>query len=110
MENTITLTYNDEEYTLGFSRRSEQQMEKAGFVLDQIATYPNTMIPMLFAGAFLMRHPKVKEEIINAIYNKVEDKEGLLQKLVEMYNEGTSSLMENPEDADPKKISWKANF
>lgn len=106
MAKKIEFTVGDIDYTLEFSRRTQTIMERNGFVVDQIGDKPQTMIPILFRGAFLMHHPKIKEETVNAIYNMLENKEELLTELMECYQDTLNTLFEEPED-DSKKVQWR---
>lgn len=102
----INFTYEDQQFTLEFSRRTVQQMEKAGFSLDGVANQPATYIPMLFQGAFLMHHQRTKEATINAIFNCIEEKDELMSALIDMYREPLETMFDDPED-EGKKVSWK---
>jgi len=92
---TITITYDKKEYSLGFTRQSVKTMESQGFVLDEIASKPMTMIPMLFTGAFIKNHRGIKRNLIDEIYENIGDKTGLMQALIELYAETLSSLTED---------------
>ena len=81
-------------------------MERNGFVLNDIDTKPQTMIPMLFQGAFLMHHPRIKEEQTNTIYRSLADKEGLLTELISCYRSTMETLFEEPEEEE-KKVQWR---
>ncbi len=105
----ISFTYEDMEYTLEFSRNTIRQMERGGFRFDKISEEPATYIPMLFEGAFLANHRRVKSETINGIFNSIQAKDELIPKLAAMYQEALSTLMEDPKD-DAKKVTWEANF
>ena len=96
----ITLTYEKNEYVLEFNRQSVKTMEAQGFVLDEIATKPGTMIPALFAGAFMKNNRGIKRSLIDDIFDNVVDKSGLVQALVEMYAETLSTLMEDAEEKE----------
>ena len=64
-----TLTIKDpvsgENYTLEYTRKSVEIMEKQGFVAEEVDRKPMTMLPALFAGAFIARHRFVKKEVID---------------------------------------------
>lgn len=109
MAKTITFTYKDRDYTLEFTRRTVKQMEDEGFNAGLIGDKPATMLPALFAGAFKAHHKFVKQEIIDEIYSKLPDKETLIGKLAEMYNDPISSLLEDPED-ESEKVNWEAGW
>ena len=100
----ITLDYNGKEYTLEYSRQSVKTMESQGFVYDQLFTKPVTMIPTLFNGAFIKNHRGTKRDVMDAIYDEIPDKSGILQALLEMYAETLSTLTED-KDAEGN-VSW----
>lgn len=100
----ISLTYNDKEYVLEYSRQSVRTMEAQGFVLDQISSKPVTMIPMLFTGAFIKNHKGIKRSLMDEMYEEISDKTGLLQALMEMYADTLSTLTDDKETAG--NVSW----
>lgn len=102
----IEFEFDGTAYTLEYSRRSQSTMERNGFVMDELTTKPQTMIPLLFRGAFMMHHPRIKEEDVNAIYKRLGDKTELISALVECYQSATETLFEDPED-DSKKVQWR---
>lgn len=106
----IKFTYDDMEYTLEYSRSVIRTMERNGFKFDKIGDEPATYIPMLFEGAFLMHHRRTKTETINEIYKHIPNKDEFLPKLIVMYQEAVSTLMEEPEEDDAKKVAWEASF
>lgn len=108
MQKQLTFQYNDKEYVLEFTRATVQQMERQGFVAQDIDTKPMTILPALFAGAFLAHHRYEKAEVVDAIYKCMEDKTQLIEKLAEMYNEPITSLLEEPDEG--KKIVWTPNW
>ena len=87
MNKQLRFTYQDKEYVLEYTRKSVEAMEKKGFVASDIESKPVTVLPALFAGAFLANHRFVKQEIIDEIYSKMTNKSELISKLAEMYNE-----------------------
>ena len=93
-----TLTIKDpvsgESYTLEYTRKTVEIMEKQGFIAEDVDRKPMTMLPALFAGAFIAR------------------KDELLPKLVEMYNEPILSLMEEPtpDEGSEGNMDWTANW
>ena len=48
MSKQLNFVYNGTEYTLEFTRKSVEQMEREGFVADDIHTKPMTTLPALF--------------------------------------------------------------
>lgn len=104
----IKFEYEGIEYRLGFTRATIKIMESNGFMLEKVSNFPNTYMPLLFEGAFLLHHKKEKVEKIREIYKHIEDKSGLITTLINIYQEATATLLEEPEEGDTKKVSWKA--
>lgn len=109
MAKQLIFTYDGKEYTLEFTRRTVTEMEKKGFIASDITQKPMTTLPALFAGAFLAHHRFVKEDVINDIYSKLTDKESLISKLAEMYNEPILTLVEEPAEGE-ENLSWTATW
>ena len=99
----IVLNHEKKEYVLEFNRQSVKTMESQGFVLDEIASKPMTMIPMLFSGAFIKNCRGTKRSVIDDIFNGIADKEGLMNALLEMYAETLSTLTDNAEEGN---VTW----
>lgn len=109
------LTINDPvsgvTYTLEFTRKTVELMEKSGFVAADMERKPMTLLPALFAGAFLAHHRFVKRDVIDAIYAKLNHKDELIGALVDMYNEPLMALLDEPEqENDEGNLSWKAGW
>lgn len=109
MSKQLRFTYQDKEYCLEFNRRSVETMEKRGFVASDIQTKPMTTLPTLFAGAFLANHRYIKPEIVDDIYKKMTNKDGLIEKLAEMYNEPIMALIEEPDEAEGN-VDWTTSW
>ena len=109
MAKQIIFTYDDKEYTLEYTRRTIKQMEDEGFIAKDIEDKPMTLLPALFTGAFKAHHRFVKQDIIDQIYENMPNKEKLIEKLAEMFNEPIMSLMEDPKDSS-KKVDWTASW
>lgn len=107
MAKQIQFTYDNAAYTLEFNRNSVKMMETAGFDIDQIKSRANTMIPMLWQGAFRMHHKFVKPEVLERIYKVMPRKDELLQQLIEMYSEPMETLFEEPDEGNA--VSWTAS-
>lgn len=110
MAKQIVFTYEDKEYTLEFTRRTVKQMEDEGFVAQDIDRRPMTLLPALFAGAFKAHHRFVKQDVIDKIYAGMPNKDELIGKLAEMYNDPIVTLMEEPDEKAVKNVSWEANW
>lgn len=108
MAKTITLTYEGTKYTLEFTRKTVEQMERSGFNVRDIRTQPVTTLPVLFAGSFLAHHRWVKDDVISSIFEKLPKKDEFLEKLAEMYNEPLEAMLAEPEEEG--NVSWGADF
>ena len=104
----ITFEFEGKDYTLEYTKNTVRQMERRGFVADEIATKPMTVIPDLFAGAFLSKHPQLKREKIDKIYDSMNGKQRLIRALTEMYNETIECLIDEGEDEG--NPNWTPNF
>ncbi len=109
MSKQLRFTYQDKEYVLEYTRRSVEAMEKKGFVASEIETKPVTVLPALFAGAFLANHRYVKQDVIDEIYSKMTNKQELIGKLAEMYNEPIMALVDEPEESEGN-LDWTASW
>ena len=105
MAKQIKLKHENKEYTLEFNRKSVETMEKQGFSLSEISDKPMSVLPNLFASAFLMHHKFEKREVIDKIFNGVRNREALFSTLVDMYNEPIVALMSEPTD-DEGNVEW----
>lgn len=110
MAKQIRFEYQGKQYTLEFTRRSIEIMERQGFNVNDIGDKPMTTLPALFAGAFLANHRWVKREVIDEIYEQMPNKEELLQKLAEMYNEPLEALMKEPDENEGNVVNWEASW
>lgn len=109
MSKQLNVTYQGNVYCLEYTRRSVEQMEKSGFVASDIKDKPMTTLPALFAGAFLAHHRLVKPEVVDAIYKTLRNKQDLIGKLAEMYNEPIMALLDEPEESEGN-ADWTANW
>ena len=109
MAKQLIFTFEGKEYTLEFTRRTVAEMEKKGFIASEITDKPMTTLPALFAGAFLANHRFVKQDVIENIYSKLTNKESLIGKRAEMYNEPIMALVEEPEE-DKGNVDWTATW
>ncbi len=109
MAKQISFEHEGKDYTLEFNRKSIETMERQGFVIGDIVDKPMLTLPALFAGAFLVHHRFMKRKEIDEIYSKITEREDLLQKLAEMYNEPIEVLMQEPEE-DEGNVKWGASW
>lgn len=112
MATQITLTYKNDKYTLEYTRLTAMAIEKQGFVLDELTTKPNVMIPLLVHGAFLRHHRDLKQKFIDEIYanlvNKAgkEGEEGFIGVLADMYAETVSTLTDETAVDEGNAATW----
>ena len=109
MNKQLSFTYQDTAYTLEYTRKSVETMEKQGFKVADIQDRPMTVLPALFAGAFLSKHRFVKKEVIDEIYSKLTNKQELIGKLAEMYNEPIMALLNEPDESEGN-LDWTASW
>jgi len=109
MAKQLNFTYEGKDYTLEFTRRTVTEMERKGFIAADVEQKPMSTLPALFEGAFLAHHRFVKKEVIDEIFAKLGNKQELIGKLAEMYNEPILALVEEPEDT-AGNVNWAANW
>ena len=109
MAKTITITYNDHDYLLEYTRKSVEQMEKQGFNISEVESKLVSSLPAIFAGAFIAHHPNVRRSLTDEIYYATKNKEELIQCLAEMYSEPLEALMADPE-GDEGNATWGASW
>lgn len=110
MTNEISFTCEGAKYTLAFTRRTVQQLCQQGFSPDMVTDKPAVGVPMLFRGAFLANHRGMRPDKIDAIYDNMVDKTGLIGKLLEMYLIPINEMLEDPEEDEEKNVKWEATF
>lgn len=91
----ICFTYKDRDYELYFTKETVKQMEARGFVASRVTEAPMTVLPDLFAGAFLAKHKFTNRKIIDEIFEIMTDKAALIDTLSQMYSEPLMALMED---------------
>ena len=106
MTEKIKFKYGGKEYVLEFTRQSVEEMESRGFVVEGVLTKPLTVLPNLFAGAFIANHRFTKRKVINEIFNHIDDKGGLLDALAEMYSLVIDEFTDELEKKN-KNLTWE---
>jgi hypothetical protein len=109
MSKTIEFTHKNKDYTLEFTRKAIEIMERQGFVASDIEKKPMTILPTLFGGAFIANHPTAKREVVDDIFSRIKNKQDLIGKLSEMYNEPILALRDEPVE-DEGNIEWGASW
>lgn len=112
MSTKITVSYQNNDYVLEYSRNSVKQMEQQGFILDKISEQPMTQVPMLVYGAFAKNHKGVKRSLVDEIYEHISDKigdgeNGFIHALLEMYAETVNTLTDNESVDEGNRAVWK---
>lgn len=106
MTEKIKFKYGGKEYVLEFTRQSVEEMERRGFVVEEVLTKPLTVLPNLFAGAFIANHRFTKRKVINEIFEQIDDKGGLLDALAEMYSLVIDEFTDELEKKN-KNLTWE---
>ncbi len=110
MAKKLEFNYQGKDYTLEYTRESVKQMEREGFVANDIIAKPMLTLPKLFAGAFKAHHKyDVKQKQIDEMFDLFKNKDALIEKLAEMYHEPFEALMDDSSD-EGNAIAWEANF
>ncbi len=113
MSTTITVTYQDKDYLLEYSRATAKQVEDNGFILDQLTDKPATMIPLLVYGAFAKHNRGIKRALVDEIYENLigkvgkDGEEGFINILAEMYAETISTLTDETSVDEGNAATWK---
>ena len=94
--NQINFDYNGKHYCLEYTREAVKRMEAAGFKPGE-------------SGATPLNHRKESSRVIEAILDKMKDKEKLLEALRTMVAETYNSLME-PDEGDEGNVEWTATI
>jgi len=112
MATKITVTYKGENYILEYSRLTASAIEKQGFVLDDLTSKPNIMIPLLVHGAFLKHHRDLKGKFVDEIYTNIINKagkdgeDGFISVLADMYAETVSVLTDENGADEGNAATW----
>ena len=107
MARTIRFNYKNTEYILEYNRATTKMLERAGFSLEQLSNQPVTMIPLLFQGAFMAHHRKVKTDLIDEMFAHTPNKERIIAVLTEMYADTVNTLLEEPDADNEGNAIWE---
>lgn len=109
MAKQITLPFEGTTYVLEFTRKSVEGMERQGFRAAELLEKPMVMLPILFAGAFRAHQPFVNPKVVERIFNSITNKQELVSKLAEMYNEPLEAMLSDPDNSEGN-VTWEANW
>ena len=107
MNTKIEFEYENQKYTLEYTRESIALMEKQGFLAEDIVAKPMLMLPLAFEGLFYKNHRNINKPKIDEIFNLFKDKSKLINTIIKMLDESYLSLTENNEGNDKGNIDWK---
>ena len=86
MAKQITFSYDGTEYTLEYTRKSVEKMERDGFDVTEFHRKPITYLPQLFEGAFYAHHRFMKKDKIQEIFRALNvEKKYDKTEIMEMY-------------------------
>lgn len=103
----IKFESNGTTYTLEFDRNTAMQAERMFDIsIGEVQAGKISMLPSLFAAAFMKHHPNIKNGVVSGMLDKMSDKAGLYQMLAAMYLETASSVLEEPDAGNA--LTWKA--
>lgn len=106
MTTKIKFTYGGKQYILEFTKNSVKEMERRGFVASEVLEKPLTVLPDMFAGAFIANHRFTKRKVIDEIFSQIDDKAELLDSLAEMYSLVIDEFVDELEKRN-KNLSWE---
>lgn len=106
MNTKVTLTYNGVPYTLEYDRMSIKTMEANGFSLNDFKAKPMSTIDIAFQGAFIKHHRKIKQTLIEEIYENLNNKEKFVEVLITMISETYEALFDTP-NGDEGNVEWE---
>lgn len=107
MNTKINLTYQGVPYCLEYDRMGVKTLEANGFVVEEFLKKPLSNIEMVFAGAFIKNHRRIKPSLVDEIYSKCPDKDNLIKTLSTMIEETYNTLFDEPVDGDEGNATWE---
>lgn len=107
MNTKINLTYKGVPYCLEYDRIGVKTLEANGLVIEEFLKKPMSNIEMVFAGAFIKNHRKIKQSLVEEIYSKCPNKDDLITTLAKMIQETYETLFDEPEAGDEGNAEWE---
>lgn len=105
MSKKIEFKYQDKDYCLEYNRIAIKMIEQQGFDYNEFMKKPMTMGDLAFQGAFIKNHKDTKVQVINDIYDNLNNKTKLITTLLEMIQETYEDLYSDSKDE--KNTDWK---
>ena len=106
MGKKIEFNFEGKDYTLGFTKDTVATLDRRGFKISELNDKSMTMLPMLFHGAFLARHPKISQDLTDRMLPKFKRKQDLWRWLGEAYSEPILALTDEPDEDSEGNIDW----
>lgn len=107
MNTKINLTYKGVPYCLEYDRLGVKTLEANGFVIEEFLKKPMSNIEMVFTGAFIKNHRKIKQSLVEEIFAKCGNKDELISTLTVMIQETYEALFDEPEEGDEGNAEWE---
>lgn len=106
MAKTITITYENRDYTLEYTRDTVRVMEASGFIADELFVKPMLRLPELFFGAFAAHHRGLKKNVTDKIWESLPKRDELVVALVDMYRDTVNTLTAQKDEGDEGNATW----
>ena len=94
----ITINYANKEYTLEYNRAVVILMERQGFNINELDSKAVLNTSLLVRYAFFLHHRKLEENKIFEIYDSITNRDGFVEKLIDMCSDTYVSMLNDPED------------
>lgn len=105
MNTKIKITNNNTPYVLEYNRMAIKLMEDSGFSLQDFVKKPMTNIDLAFKGLFIKNHKQTSEKVIEEIYDKLNNKQKLIETMSSMLTECYNSLFDDNETTEGN-VDW----
>jgi len=104
----VTVSYEDKDYQLGFTKQTVRLAESMGFNLGDLQTQSKVVAPItiLFYSSFLAKQARIKEDLVDKIYDALDNKVGLISELVTLYSDTIAAMMEDGNKEEGKNATW----
>ncbi len=107
MNTKINLTYQGVPYCLEYDRIGVKTLEANGFSIDEFIKKPMSNIEMVFAGAFIKHHRRIKQSLVDEIYKNCPSKDKLIEALTTMIQETYEALFDEPANDNEGNAEWE---